>query len=77
MRRNQRILLGILHNPEPANKRKENDMYTVALMEGAAMVDGQEKTALLYLANNPGAMIVLDCGDTVINNALTHAVERM
>lgn len=55
--------------------RTGEDHYSRALYFAAkALPEGQERTALLYLARNPGADIILDNGDKVITSGIKNAM---
>lgn len=72
------VLIRILNNPSIAKLRKDGDIYTKALFDAANLLpEGHEKTALLYLARNSGANIILDKGDAVITNAIHMYIKLM
>ena len=78
MRTAREVLQRILEDPRKATPRVDGDPVTLALFEAASVLpDGHEKAALLYLARNPNAWIVLDAGDKVINQAIRMALDLM
>lgn len=75
---NIKALTKILINPSCAKLRKESDIYTRALFYAANVLpEGHEKTALLYLARNTKANIILEEGDKVITSGINKAIELM
>lgn len=73
------IIEKIIETPQCAVHRQEGDVYCNAIQDAVkALQEGTaEWRALVYLAKNPGAYIVLDKGDQIVNRALRMAAERM
>ena len=69
----------ILQDPVRTNHRIEGDPYTRALWAAVSVLpkDSHERSALAYLARNPGAFIILDKGDKVVNNGLRWALKLL
>jgi hypothetical protein len=59
--------------------RGEYSPVTRALYDAAEVLPegSKERKALMYLAQNTGAFVILDMGDKVINNGLRMAIEKL
>lgn len=73
------IIEKIIETPQCAVHRQEGDLYCCAIQEALkALEEGtSEWRAMMYISKNPGAYIVLDKGDRIVNRALRIAAERM